>query len=155
MFMRAIPIDLASRLRLSPRRLGSGIMRTLMVVVLCAAVGGCAASRQEVATRVGQEYIGKNVDILVVQWGPPTSTFKMNSGESSYLWQLSAVTDVDMYRGSGTASLRYCKVSVIASPTGIITQLNTDDANAGAGLIGAVGGFGSMCAQRLGMKPQS
>jgi len=130
-------------------------MRVLVIIALCGALGGCAASRQEVAARLGQEYVGKNVDALVVRWGPPTNTFKMNSGETSYLWQLSAVTDIETDRGSGTAHTRYCKVSVIASPTGIVNQLNTEDANAGGGLIGAVGGFGSMCAQRLGMKPQS
>jgi len=134
---------------------GISLMRISAMVALCLALAGCAASRQEVAARLGDQYIGKNVDALVVQWGPPTSTFKMNSGETSYLWQLSAVTDIDTYRGSGTASSRYCKVSVIASPTGVVTQLNTDDANAGGGLIGAVGGFGSLCAQRLGMRPQS
>jgi hypothetical protein len=83
------------------------------------------------------------------------NTFKMNSGETSYLWQLSAVTDIDTDRGSGTASTRYCKVSVIASPNGVINQLNTEDANAGGRVIGTLGGWGSMCARRLGMRPQS
>jgi hypothetical protein len=131
------------------------LMRIWIVVALCAALGGCAASRQEVVSRLGQEYLGKNVDVLVAQWGPPNSTFKMNSGATSYQWQLSAVTDIDADRGVGTASSRYCKVTVIALPTGIISQLNTDDANAGGGLIGMVGGYGSMCGQRLGIQRQS
>jgi hypothetical protein len=46
---------------------------------------GCAASRQEVATRLGQQYVGQNVDALVVRFGPPASTFKSNSGETSYV----------------------------------------------------------------------
>jgi hypothetical protein len=58
-------------------------MRVVGIVALCAALGGCAASAPEVRARLGQEYIGKNVDTLVVQWGPPTSMFKMNSGEAS------------------------------------------------------------------------
>jgi hypothetical protein len=81
--------------------------------------------------------------------------FKMNSGQSSYVWQLTAVTDINTDRGSGQAQTRFCKVSVIASPAGIVTQLNTEDSNAGGGLAGAVGAFGSICAQRLGMKPQT
>jgi hypothetical protein len=129
-------------------------MRLLGVVVLCTALGGCAASKQEVVTRLGQEYIGQNVDALVVRLGPPTSTFKMNSGQGSYIWQLSAVTDIATDRGYGTASTRYCKVSVIASPTGVIQQLDTEDQNAGAGVPGLLGVYGSMCGQRLGMKPQ-
>ena len=109
-------------------------------------------------TRLGQEYIGKNVDALVVQWGPPSSTFKLNSGGSSYVWQLAAVTEIAMNRGYGTASTATCKVSVITSPTAIVTQLDTEDFNPGGtgliGLAGAMGAYGSMCAQRLQMKPQ-
>jgi hypothetical protein len=130
-------------------------MRFLGVMALCAMLGGCAASKQEVVARLGQEYIGQNVDTLVVRFGPPTSTFKMNSGQSSYIWQLSAVTDIAMEKGYGTASSRYCKVSVITSPTGVIQQLNTEDQNAGEGVPGLLGVYGSMCGQRLGMKPQS
>jgi hypothetical protein len=92
-------------------------------MTLCAVLGGCAASKQEVVTRLGEQYIGQNVDALVVQFGPPTSMFKMNSGQTSYIWQLSAVTDIATDRGSGTASKRYCKVSVIASPIGVVQQL--------------------------------
>jgi hypothetical protein len=51
-------------------------MRILGIVVLGAALAGCAASRQEVATRLGQQYVGQNVDALVVKFGPPASTFK-------------------------------------------------------------------------------
>jgi hypothetical protein len=91
-------------------------MRVLGIVALAGALAGCAASRQEVAARLGEQFIGQNVDSLVVQFGPPTSTFKMNSGQSSYVWQLTAVTDIEMDRGGGSASTRYCKVTVIAAP---------------------------------------
>lgn len=130
-------------------------MRILGIVALCVTLGGCAASRQEVAARLGQEYIGKNVDVLVVQWGPPASTFKMNSGETSYVWQLGNQTNINTYRGSGAASTMYCKVNVIASPTGIVSQLNTEDANIYVGLTAAVGIDGSLCATRIGMKQQT
>jgi hypothetical protein len=104
---------------------------------------------------LGDQFIGQNVDALVLQFGPPASVFKLNSGQSSYIWQLSAVTDIATDRGYGTASTRYCKVSVIASPTGIVQQLNTEDQNAGGGVPGLLGMYGSMCGQRLGMKPQT
>jgi len=133
-------------------------MRIVGVVALCGALGGCAASAPEVRTRLGQEYIGKNADTLVLQWGPPTSMFRLNSGQTSYVWQLSSVTDITIRNGSGTASTSGCKVSVIASPTGVITQLDTEDNNPGGsgliGLAGVLGAYGSMCGQRLGMKPQ-
>jgi hypothetical protein len=130
-------------------------MRFLGVVALCALLSGCSASRQEVVARLGQEYIGKNVDVLVVRFGPPTNMFKMNSGQISYVWQLSNATDIDIHRGSGTASTRYCKVSVITSPTGIVTQLDTEDHDIRPdSLVGLVVSYGSMCGERLGMKPQ-
>jgi hypothetical protein len=82
----------------------------------------------------------------------------MNGAEASYVWQLSSVTDIEMNRGSGSATTYACKVSVIASPTGMVTQLNTEDYNPGGsgliGLAGALGAYGSLCGQRLGMKPQ-
>jgi hypothetical protein len=132
-------------------------MRILGILALGAALSlaACAASRQEVVSRLGDEFIGQNVDSLVVQWGPPASTFKMNSGDTSYVWQLGNQTDIRTDDGAGFASTRFCKVNVVASKTGLITQLNTEDSNAGGGLVGALGGYGSICARRLSMKPQT
>jgi hypothetical protein len=57
------------------------------------------------------------------------------------------------------ASSYGCKVSVITSPAGMVTQLDTEDYNPGGtgliGLAGALGAYGSMCGMKLGMKPQS
>jgi len=129
-------------------------MRNLGIVALCAALNGCAASRQEVVARLGDHYIGKNVDALVVDFGPPSSTFKMNSGDTSYIWQLGNQTNIATDRGSGIASTNYCKVSVVADKAGLVRQLNTEDANAGGGFAGAVGMYGSICANRLGIQHQ-
>ena len=96
-------------------------MRVLGIVALCAALEGCAASRQETAARLGQQYVGQNVDALVVRFGPPASTFKMNSGETSYVWQLGNQTDINTYRDVGAASTLFCKVNVVATPGGIVT----------------------------------
>ncbi len=130
-------------------------MRILGIVALCVALAGCAASRQEVAARLGDQFVGQNVDALVVKFGPPLSTFKMNSGDTSYIWQLGNQTNINTDRGSGIASTQFCKVSVIASKTGVVSQLNTEDSNAGGGLGGALGMYGSICANRLGMERQS
>jgi hypothetical protein len=65
------------------------------------------------------------------------------------------VTDIAVDRGFGQASTRFCKVSVITSPTGLVQQLDTEDSNAGYALPGAIGVYGSICGQQLGMKPQS
>jgi hypothetical protein len=79
----------------------------------------------------------------------------MHSGDTSYIWQLGNQTNINTDRGSGIASTQYCKVSVIASKTGVVSQLNTEDSNAGAGLGSALGMYGSIRAHRLGMERQS
>jgi hypothetical protein len=130
-------------------------MRILGIAVLGAALAGCAASRQEVAARLGDQYVGQNVDALVIKFWPPASTFKMNSGDTSYIWQLGNQTNAVGGNGSAIASTLFCKVSVVASPKGVISQLNTEDSNAGGGIAGAIGMYGSICANRLGMEHQS
>lgn len=127
----------------------------LAAVLIAVSLGGCAASRQEVSARLGERFIGNNVDQLVAEYGPPSSFFKMNSGDTAYVWQLSAQTDIQTDRGSGFAQTRFCKVNVIAAPNGVVRQLTTEDSNAGGGLYGAVGLYGSICAQRLGIPHRS
>jgi hypothetical protein len=96
---------------------------------------------------IARRDIGQNVDVLVVRFDPPASTFKMNSGGNQ--------TNINTDRGSGVTSTLFCKVSVVASKTGVISQLNTEDSNAGGGLGGALGMYGSICASRLGIERQS
>jgi hypothetical protein len=50
---------------------------------------------------------------------------------------------------------RYCEVNAVVSKDSIVTQLNTDDSNAGRGIAGMIGAGGSVCAHRLGIKHQS
>jgi hypothetical protein len=101
------------------------------LIAICFLLSGCAASREEVVTQLGNRFVGQNVDALVREFGPPGSTFKMNSGDTSYIWQLGNQTDINTDRGAGFAQTRYCKVSVIANKAGIVTQLKTEDSNAG------------------------
>jgi hypothetical protein len=128
-------------------------MTTMLAVV---ALAGCAATKQEVSDNLGNRFIGKNVDVLVSEFGPPLSAFRMNSGETAYVWQLSAVTYIDTDKGSGTAKTNYCKVSIISSPAGIVTKLTTEDSSGTGGLAGLAGIdiYGSICARHLGMRRQ-
>jgi hypothetical protein len=130
-------------------------VRIWIAIISFLFLSGCAASRQEVAARLGDEFIGQNVDSLVVKFGPPTNSFRMNNGGASYVWQLAATTDVAIDQGYGSVRTRVCKVSVVADAKGIVTQLNTEDSSASTGIYGMMGIGGSICAQRLGMKPQS
>ena len=130
-------------------------MRFLGLGALCLALGGCAASSQEVVERLGARYIGQSSDALVREFGPPTATVRMQSGETSMVWQLTSITEMSGGDGYAQARTRACKVSVIANQRGIVEKLDTEDSNAGTGIIPrATGMYGSICAQRLGMKPQ-
>jgi hypothetical protein len=114
----------------------------------------CAASRQEVASRLGDQFVGQSVDAMVAQFGPPASSFKLTSGGSSYQWQLAGGTDVVGGNGIGMASQRYCKVNVMTDSSGKVIDLKTDD----TGSATSYGYFTvneSLCAKRFGMKAQS
>lgn len=114
-------------------------MRVLIVVALFATLAGCAASKQEVVARLGDQFTGQNADALLIKLGPPTKTFKMSSGDTLYSWQL----------------VHYCEVNAVVSKDSIVTQLNTKDSNAGRGIVGMIGARGSVCAHRLEIKHQS
>lgn len=134
-------------------------MRLIFIVALCALLGACAASVPEVRARLGQEYIGQNVDRLVVRLGPPSSSFRMNSGQTSYVWQVGSETQIQV-RGTGTSGSSYvgsadtftCKVSAIASPTGIVSQLDVQDTRAEHGILGVENNISSLCGEKLGMQ---
>jgi hypothetical protein len=93
----------------------------------------------------------------------------MDDGQHSYGWQLAAATAAaadqriqsaygGLYGDGSTPGYisddpRFCKISVVTSPDGIITQLNAEDSN-GTGAPGMTIGINrSICVQRLGTKP--
>jgi hypothetical protein len=125
------------------------------VLSIALALTACAASQREVAQNLGNQYVGKNVDALVSKFGPPANTFRMNSGEVAYVWNLASGTDFSINRNTGSGSARNfaCKVNVITSPAGIVTKLSTEDESGTGGIVGALGVdvYGSECAQHLGM----
>lgn len=119
-------------------------MRFLVVCVVSGTLAGCAGTAQDVRNNLTSRYVGQSVDVLVAEYGPPASTFKMHSGETSHIWQLSNLTNIDTGRYGGTANTVYCKVSVVATSTGTIKSLTTEDAS---NLL-----YGSLCARRLGIQ---
>jgi hypothetical protein len=132
--------------------LGKSTMRTLGIAALSAALVGCAASRQEAAARLGDQFMGQNVDVMVAQFGPPASTFKMSSGGASY--QLAGGTDIVGGNGVGIASQRYCKVNVITDRSSTVVDLKTDDTGS-ATSYGYFTVTESLCAKRFGMKKET
>ena len=91
---------------------------------------------------------------MVAQFGPPASVFKMNSGGTSYQWQLAGSTDIVGGNGIANASQRNCKVNVITDRSNMVVDLQTDD----TGSTTSYGYFAvneSLCAKRFGMKKET
>ena len=128
--------------------------RLWVAIISLTLLTGCAASRQEVAVRLGEQFIGQNVDVMVAQFGPPASTFKMSSGGASYQWQLAGGTDMVGGNGVGIASQRYCKVNVITDRSSTVVDLKTDDTGS-ATSYGYFTVTESLCAKRFGMKKET
>jgi hypothetical protein len=148
-------------------------MRIPKMVGLCAVLGGCWSSGQDVttSTRPGDQFVGQNVDVVVARFGKPSGRKKLDSDQMTYFWQLDAATDSSgnqkTYTGQGglygdgrtpgymTDDPRYCKLSVTTSPEGIVTQFNAEDLNGTGAATITLGIGGGICAQRLAMKPQT
>jgi hypothetical protein len=145
-------------------------MRILEIIALCAALGGCAGTWQQTAStsRVGDQFIGKDVDALVAQIGRPTSSKRIDDGRGSYVWELAAVADSgDRWVDTGYGGLygdghtpgyisddtRFCRISVTTSSDGIVTQLKAEDSNGTGAPAVSLGLNGSICAKRLGARP--
>jgi hypothetical protein len=115
---------------------------SVMAVIAALVVAGCASTSAipDFAQNMRNRFVGKNVDSMVSAFGPPTTSFKMTSGDTAYQWQLASVPSENTYTGVGLA----CKMNAIASGNGIVTQLTTEDAaNALTGQ--------SLCAMKLGL----
>jgi hypothetical protein len=148
-------------------------MRILKIVALCAALGGCGALQQQaVAARPSEQFVGQKVDSLAARFGPPARSKRMDDGQASYLWNLTDAADSAGDHGvqTGPGGLygdgrtpgyisfdpRSCKLSVVASPEGIITQFIAEDLS-GTGAPATSFGISprSICAERLGTRPQT
>jgi hypothetical protein len=147
-------------------------MRTLKVVALCTALGGCWTSGQEAATstRPGDQFVGQNVDAVVARFGKPNERKKLENDQMTYVWELAAANLPPNQRiHTGQAGLygdgqtpgymsddpRFCKLSVTTSPEGVVTQFKAEDSNGTGAPTITLGIGGSICAQRFAMKPQT
>lgn len=103
------------------------MVRRILIFALLA-LSGCAAGINDTAQRLQNKFVGENVDALVVAFGAPASSFNMDTGETAYMWRLASTS---------------CQINVIASASGTVTRLTTED---------AMNGFGeSLCASILGI----
>ena len=70
-------------------------MRVAAILVVLI-LSGCAAMKDQVTSALGSKYAGQSIENLVVQFGPPSNTFKMPSGGTSYVWEIANHTDLDV-----------------------------------------------------------
>jgi hypothetical protein len=138
----------------------------IIIMVLCAALGGCWTSGQGVATSngTGDQYIGKNVDAVIARFGNPAGRKKLDNDQLAYVWELPA-TDLPENQKifKGNAGLygdgltpgaisddpRSCKLTVTTSLDGTVAQFNAEDLNGTGASKVTLGLIGSVCAQRL------
>lgn len=141
-------------------------MRSIGAAVLCVVLSGAWASAQSTAqsTQAGNQFVGKDVHVVADRFGSPTGRKKMDNDEMLYVWELGPA-DPSAHRGRTTEGYggryddgetpgymtddtRICKLTVIASVEGIVTQVTAEDLN-GTGAPKRTFGFvGSVCADR-------
>jgi hypothetical protein len=144
-------------------------MRILIIVSMCAALGGCWSPGPDVttSTRSGDQFVGKNVDAVVARFGNPSGRKKMDNDQMMYVWELAAAelpANQRSYTGQGglygdgrtpgamSDDPRFCRISVTTSPDGIVTQFSAEDSNGTGAPTMTLGVGGSVCTQRLAMK---
>jgi hypothetical protein len=129
-------------------------------------LSGGSASAQNAApsTQVGHQFVGQNVHVVADRFGLPTGRKKMDNDEMLYVWELGPADPTASRRrtntGNGglyddgdppgyiTEDPRICKLTVIASPEGIVTQVTAEDLNGTGAPKWTLGLLGSICAER-------
>ena len=145
-------------------------MRMASTMLLCALLGGCSlsvprpAEAPVSAARPADQFVGKNIDTLVAQLGPPTRSQPLDNDQTSYVWQIETPIETPPPTGAGglygdgnspgyvsEGYSAFCRVNVVATNNGVITQANTEESNG----TGTPNGFlrsGTVCQQRLKAK---
>ena len=141
-------------------------MRILCAAVLCFVLSGGWASAQNAApsTQAGHQFVGQDVHGVADRFGLPTGRKKMDNDDMLYVWELgppdtsasrrrSSTGDGGRYEdgqtpGYMTDNSRICKLTVIASPEEIVTQVTAEDQNGTGAPTRTFGLLGSVCADR-------
>ena len=141
-------------------------MRRFAAAVLLVVFGGCGASAQNAAPspQAGNQFVGKDVHVIADRFGPPAGRKKMDNDEMLYVWELGPPDPAAKRRrttegyggryddgetpGYMTDDPRICKLTVIASPEGIVTQFKAEDENGTGAPKRTFGFLGSVCADR-------
>ena len=140
-------------------------MRSLSVAVLFVVFSSFGASAQTtVSPQPGNPFIGKDVHAVADKFGPPTGRKKMDNDEMLYVWELGPADPTAKRRritdGNGglyedgetpgyiTEDTRFCRLTVIASVEGIVTQMTAEDDDGTGAHKRSLRLLGSVCAER-------
>jgi hypothetical protein len=145
-------------------------------LALGAVLGGCSLPSisipkpQESAVssaRPAEQFVGKNLDALVAQLGQPTRSQPLDDDQTSYVWQIETPGGVPPRTGNaglygdGAAPSYvsegyspFCRINVVASSNGLITQATTEESN-GTGTPNGLIRSGNICDKHLRAKSRS
>jgi outer membrane protein assembly factor BamE (lipoprotein component of BamABCDE complex) len=151
-------------------------MRATQLFLLCAALGGCSLSMPSLPSisssheapastaRPADQLVGKNIDTLVAQLGQPTRSQPLDNDQTSYVWQIETPGGTPPPTGNGglygdgnspgyvsEGYAPFCRINVVATANGVITQANTEESN-GTGTPNGYLRSGNVCEKRLKAK---
>jgi hypothetical protein len=132
-----------------------GVKRCLLVQTfslgLASCILSCAGADAGSSLRHRDRLLGSSIKHLMTRYGLPARVSKLEHNKTAYHWQLKAAMVFDDSGVSRTEEFQ-CEVTAITSPRGTVIKLLTDVPNAGAGVLAAVGAFGTLCEKSFGMK---
>ena len=149
-------------------------MRTTQLIMLCVVsgvtFGGCSMPRlpevTATTTRPADQFVGKNLDAMIAQLGPPARSSSSDNDQTTVVWQFETPTGAPPLSGSGglygdggapsyvsPGYSPFCRITAtVSTATGVVTQASTEESN-GTGSSGAILRRGeSVCSQHLRAK---
>ncbi len=117
--------------------------------------------------RPAEQFIGKTLDALVAQLGPPTHSQPLDNDQTSYVWQIDTPGGVPPPAGGGglygdgaapgyvsEGYSPFCRINAVVSASGVITQATLEESN-GTGTPNGVLRNGHICDKHLRAKSRS
>jgi hypothetical protein len=100
-------------------------MRKLAIVAFCAALGGCAIQRAQIAQDARAQMVGMSKEQVLTCMGPPAN--KATEGQTE-VWSYNSGNGMTVASGSvsggsfsGVSSRRFCQINVVMSGGSVST----------------------------------
>jgi hypothetical protein len=101
-------------------------MRLFICIIIVLSCSGCATIKNTEAKL--QSRVGMNVNNLISEIGPPTSSFKRPDGNTVYTWDWGNTMTGTVVQGFAGPQIEYnnksCKISYTTNSSDIITNWN-------------------------------